>query len=80
MLFHVFETRFEFKFQVVLLKLQSEAGPARRYTGLFQSANAILRQEGVAAFWKGHVPGQMLSVVYGGVQVSSLIFLTALLI
>ncbi|CAN8030891.1 unnamed protein product, partial [Ixodes persulcatus] len=45
--------------------------PTAKYTSILHGTLCILREEGFTAFWKGHVPAQMLSVVYGGVQFSS---------
>ncbi|KAK2706926.1 mitochondrial thiamine pyrophosphate carrier-like isoform X2 [Artemia franciscana] len=39
-----------------------------RYRGLMQACGDIWRREGIAGFWKGHVPAQLLSVIYGSVQ------------
>lgn len=39
-----------------------------KYRGLWHCIGVMLREEGVAAFWKGHVPAQMLSIGYGAVQ------------
>lgn len=40
-----------------------------KYWGLFQASRCILTEEGLSAFWKGHIPAQLLSVSFGAVQV-----------
>ncbi|VDK86917.1 unnamed protein product [Litomosoides sigmodontis] len=47
-----------------------------RYRGIFQACSRIYRDEGLVAFWKGHVPAQGLSAIYGIVQFASFEFLT----
>lgn len=39
-----------------------------KYSGIRQALTLIYREEGIASLWKGHVPAQVLSVVYGCVQ------------
>uniref|UniRef100_A0A8D8RY59 Mitochondrial thiamine pyrophosphate carrier n=1 Tax=Cacopsylla melanoneura TaxID=428564 RepID=A0A8D8RY59_9HEMI len=48
-----------------------------KYRGLPQALSTIVREEGVSALWKGHVPAQSLSVVYGCVQFLSFEFLSS---
>ncbi|KAF7686483.1 hypothetical protein HF521_015845 [Silurus meridionalis] len=43
-----------------------------------QAWRCILVEEGISAFWKGHVAAQMLSVCYGAVQFASFQSLTEL--
>eukprot|EP00795_Rhopilema_esculentum_P010486 gene10486-19197_t len=38
-----------------------------KYTGLTQATYLIAKEEGLTALWKGHVPAQALSLVYGGI-------------
>lgn len=78
-----FVTRFLCQpFDVVKIRFQLQLDPIKsshptaKYTGIWHGTGRILREEGVAAFWKGHVPAQMLSIVYGGVQFSSWEYLT----
>ncbi|VDN20045.1 unnamed protein product [Gongylonema pulchrum] len=47
-----------------------------RYRGVVQACSRIYRDEGLHAFWKGHVPAQGLSAVYGLVQFAAFEWLT----
>ncbi|KAL3983193.1 Mitochondrial carrier family protein [Acanthocheilonema viteae] len=47
-----------------------------QYRGIFQACSRIYKNEGLVAFWKGHVPAQGLSAVYGIVQFATFEFLT----
>lgn len=59
----------------VRLQLQLEpvawASQSSKYKGLWHAASTILKEEGVRAFWKGLVPGELLYVVYGATQFSA---------
>lgn len=66
---------------VVKIRLQLQEQPIKcsyysKYHGMWHAAQTICREEGVLAFWKGHNPAQLLSVVYGLVQFSSFEVLT----
>ncbi|PAV70395.1 hypothetical protein WR25_06431 [Diploscapter pachys] len=61
---------------VLKIRFQLQEEPIRgaqsgKYKGVIQSILLISREEGVSAFWKGHVPAQGLSAVYGLVQFAS---------
>lgn len=64
-------------FDVVKIRFQLQLEPIKashptaKYTGIVNGTRCIFREEGITAFWKGHVPAQMLSVVYGAAQFSS---------
>ncbi|KAI6179605.1 hypothetical protein M3Y98_00628400 [Aphelenchoides besseyi] len=66
---------------VLKIRFQLQEEPMRgktrgKYSGIFQSVKLIVKEEGVGAFWKGHVPAQMLSAIYGLVQFSTFEMLT----
>lgn len=56
------------RFQLQIERL-CPTDPNAKYHGIFQAAEQILQEEGPRAFWKGHVPAQLLSIGYGAVQV-----------
>ena len=41
---------------------------------MLHAARLIIKEEGIIALWNGHVPAQLLSVVYGAAQVHFLPF------
>ncbi|XP_062976342.1 mitochondrial thiamine pyrophosphate carrier [Elgaria multicarinata webbii] len=63
------------RFQLQIEQL-SARNPQAKYHGLWQAIWKIFQEEGPTAFWKGHVPAQLLSVTYGAVQFVSFEFLT----
>uniref|UniRef100_A0A8C7KMQ6 Mitochondrial thiamine pyrophosphate carrier n=1 Tax=Oncorhynchus kisutch TaxID=8019 RepID=A0A8C7KMQ6_ONCKI len=63
------------RFQLQIERVSSRH-PEGKYWGLFQASRCILAEEGLPAFWKGHVPAQLLSVCFGAVQFASFEFLT----
>lgn len=65
------------RFQLQIERL-CPSDPNAKYHGIFQAVKQILQEEGLAAFWKGHVPAQILSVAYGAVQFLSFEELTEL--
>ncbi|KAM4598144.1 mitochondrial thiamine pyrophosphate carrier [Polymixia lowei] len=67
--FDVIKIRFQ-------LQIESWRTGEGKYRGLFQAARCILTEEGLPAFWKGHLPAQLLSVCFGAVQFASFEFLT----
>ncbi|XP_019745295.1 mitochondrial thiamine pyrophosphate carrier [Hippocampus comes] len=67
----VIKIRFQLQIESV-----SSTTPGGKYWGLLQAARCIRTEEGLAAFWKGHVPAQLLSICYGAVQFTTFEFLT----
>ncbi|XP_038845322.1 mitochondrial thiamine pyrophosphate carrier-like [Salvelinus fontinalis] len=63
------------RFQLQIERVSSRH-PEGKYWGLFQASRCILAEEGLPAFWKGHIPAQLLSVCFGAVQFASFEFLT----
>ncbi|XP_063215840.1 mitochondrial thiamine pyrophosphate carrier-like isoform X2 [Bacillus rossius redtenbacheri] len=57
---------------VIKIRFQVEPLSARcveaKYWGVLQAGTDIVHNEGMAALWKGHVPAQLLSVIYGTTQ------------
>ncbi|XP_068193416.1 mitochondrial thiamine pyrophosphate carrier [Antennarius striatus] len=69
--FDVLKIRFQLQIEPV-----SSQRPRGKYLGLFQAFRCIRTEEGVSAFWKGHIPAQLLSISFGAVQFASFEFLT----
>ncbi|KAL7883432.1 hypothetical protein SRHO_G00010900 [Serrasalmus rhombeus] len=55
------------RFQLQIERVSSRK-PQGKYSSLLQASRCILTEEGLAAFWKGHIPAQLLSGCYGAVQ------------
>ncbi|XP_075978796.1 mitochondrial thiamine pyrophosphate carrier-like [Anticarsia gemmatalis] len=58
---------------VVKIRFQLQIEPIKngsRYTSMLQAVAAIVKEEGVATLWSGHVPAQFLSISYGILQFS----------
>ncbi|CAG9864617.1 unnamed protein product [Phyllotreta striolata] len=61
---------------VLKIRLQLQVEPVShrypaKYQSLYQTLRVILHEEGIKALWKGHVPAQWLSIVYGMAQFST---------
>ncbi|GAA6229573.1 mitochondrial thiamine pyrophosphate carrier [Lates japonicus] len=69
--FDVLKIRFQLQIERV-----SYQKPEGKYWGLFQATRRIHSEEGLSAFWKGHIPAQLLSICFGAVQFASFEFLT----
>ncbi|XP_061566895.1 mitochondrial thiamine pyrophosphate carrier [Cololabis saira] len=69
--FDVIKIRFQLQIEHV-----SSQRPEGKYSGLFQASRCIYSEEGLSAFWKGHIPAQLLSICYGAVQFTTFEFLT----
>lgn len=53
----------------IRLQLQAEDSKNAKYRSMRHGFLCILREEGVFAYWRGHVPGQALSILYGAISV-----------
>ncbi|XP_061472124.1 mitochondrial thiamine pyrophosphate carrier isoform X1 [Rhineura floridana] len=71
--FDVLKIRFQLQIETF-----SPRNPQAKYHGIWQAICKIFQEEGPSAFWKGHVPAQLLSVTFGAVQFVSFEFLTKL--
>ncbi|XP_003786634.1 mitochondrial thiamine pyrophosphate carrier [Otolemur garnettii] len=65
------------RFQLQIERL-SHNNPGAKYRGIRQAIMQILQEEGPTAFWKGHIPAQLLSIGFGAVQFLSFEMLTEL--
>ncbi|KAM8724507.1 mitochondrial thiamine pyrophosphate carrier [Acanthopagrus schlegelii] len=65
--------KIRFQLQIEPLSSQRLEG---KYWGLFQASRCIHSEEGLSAFWKGHIPAQLLSICFGAVQFASFELLT----
>lgn len=69
--FDVIKIRFQLQIEPV-----SSRRPEGKYWGLFQASRCICSEEGLSAFWKGHIPAQLLSIGFGAVQFATFEVLT----
>ncbi|XP_062388211.1 mitochondrial thiamine pyrophosphate carrier [Sardina pilchardus] len=63
------------RFQLQIEQVSSRQ-PQGKYWGLLQASRCIYTEEGLPAFWKGHVPAQLLSICFGAVQFATFEILT----
>ncbi|KAF4519831.1 hypothetical protein B566_EDAN006845 [Ephemera danica] len=56
----------------------AQLGLAGAVSGVLQAVRSVFVEEGLTALWKGHVPAQALSLIYGAVQFSTFERLTRL--
>jgi len=66
---------------VVKIRFQLQEEPMRgvnagKYRGFLQAITLIAKEEGIGSLWKGHIPAQGLSAVYGLVQFSTFEYLS----
>ncbi|VDM16276.1 unnamed protein product [Hydatigera taeniaeformis] len=57
-----------FQLQVEPISTMQESA---KYRSIFQAIRCIIKEEGLGAFWKGHLSSQILAVCYSGVQFTS---------
>lgn len=53
----------------IRLQLQAENRSTAKYRSMRHAGLCILKEEGLVAFWKGHVPAQGLSILHGSISV-----------
>nr|CDS28925.1 expressed protein [Hymenolepis microstoma] len=62
----VLKVRFQLQVEPI-----SAVQESAKYRSVFQAIKCIVKEEGFAAFWKGHLSSQILAVSYSGIQFTS---------
>lgn len=70
-------------FDVIKIRFQLQVEPIKvtsvsYYSGFMQALSRIAKEEGFTGLWKGHVPGQLLSMTFCGFEFAVFYGLTAL--
>jgi len=53
----------------IRLQLQTEHTEKAKYKSIRHALCSIMKEEGIFAYWKGHMPGQCLSFLYGSINI-----------
>lgn len=53
----------------IRLQLQAEHTEKAKYKSIRHAMYSIMKEEGIFAYWKGHIPGQYLSLLYGSINI-----------
>ena len=78
--FDVIKIRWQLQAEIISTnqnrQMLANRGYNSKYQSWLQTCRNILNEEGVKSFWKGHLSGQALTIVYNSVQFSTYKFLT----
>lgn len=71
----VLKIRFQLQSEPIRQKFVAGKPISAKYSGIIQALCLIVKEEGFSALWKGHVPAQGLSLIYGSAQFATFEFL-----
>ena len=64
------------RFQLQIEPISKSPIHASKYTGISHTVRVMLREEGIASFWKGLIASQLISICYTPIQFTAFYFLT----